>query len=204
MNARHSASPPSAAPPPRSATYVKNDEKCQSPQCTQSSTVALASSSLEAISERLTTIVAVQDRKINVLMQDNVDLRDEVRNFSRALQSSKRDLQRVENIMTRTASEMKVELENMLEKSENRLLGPMGRLLEELRSIRANPPAPVHVPVVTAFPSTASYPPEPPAGNSEWTTRDDYAHAEPNKPHYQENYEKHRQPVRLTCQFITS
>jgi hypothetical protein len=143
-------------------------------------------------------MIVALDKKVDALMQDN---RKEMRNISQTVQSTKRDVQRLENIMTKKDTELDLKVEKKLEKSENRVLGPVAQLLDELR---ANPPAPVHVPVVTAFSSTAPYPPEPPANNSEWTTHDDYAPAEPNKPNYQENYEKHRQPVRLTCQFITS
>lgn len=192
MNARHSESPPSAALRPKSATYVKSGEKSQGPQSTQSSTAVLSS---EAIKEICTPIVAGQDRKIDALIQGIADLRDEVRNgfrnLSQIVQSNKRDIQRLENVMTKMANDMKDESEVRWEKIENHVL----RFLEESKSTGANPRAPVHVPVTT-FPSTASYPPEPAAGNSEWATRNDYAAAEPNRLHYQENYERNRQPVR--------
>jgi hypothetical protein len=144
---------------------------------------------------------AAQNRKFDVLVQGNTHLRDELRHLSQTVQSSKKDIQRVENISNNMASELKGKLEYMLEMSENRILGPVNRLSEELERMRANPPAPpVPVPPVTAFPSTALYPPEPPAGDSEWTSPDDYTPAESNKPHYQESWGNYQQPVRLTSQ----
>jgi hypothetical protein len=139
---------------------------------------------------------------MKTLTQENAKLRDEIRQIA---QSSKRDMQRIENTLTKKNIELEVKIEKMLEKSENRVVGPVHRLLEEWGRARANPPTPpVHVPVTTAS-STAPYPPEPPAGNREWTTTpDDYAPAEPYKPHHQEDYEKHRQLVRLRCQIITT
>lgn len=134
------------------------------------------------------------DRKHDALTRENACLRDEIRQI---VQSFKRDMQRIENTLTKKNIELEVKIEKMLEKSENRIVGPVHRLLEEWGKARADPPPPVHVPVTTAF-STAPYPPEPPAGNSEWTTPDDYAPAEPYKLHHQETYEKHRQLVRLT------
>jgi cell division protein FtsB len=140
-------------------------------------------------------------RKIDGLVQGNTQLRDGIRNLSQTVQSSKKDMQRVENISNNMASELKGKFEYMLEKSENRILGPINRLSEELERIRANPPAPpVPVPSSTAFPSTVPYPPEPTAGDGEWTSRDDYTPAESNKPHYQESWGNNRQPVRLTSQ----
>ena len=136
---------------------------------------------------------------METLTQENAKLRDEIRQIS---QSSKRDMQRIENTLTRKNIELEVKIEKMLEKSENRVVGPVHRLLEEWGTARANPRPPVHVPVTTAV-STAPYPSEPPAGKSEWTTPDDYAPTEPYKFHHQENYEKHGQPVRLPCQVIT-
>ena len=210
MNARNSESPPSFSHAPRS---------------TQSSTVALESSRLQAMIDTLTGTVAAQNRKLDELSQDNRDLRDrirnlsqtlhkkndelvqgnahlrdEIRNLSQTVQSSKKDMQRVENICNNMASELKGKFENMLEKSENRILGPINRLSEELERIRANPPAPVPVPSSTAFPSTAPYPPQPPVGDGEWISRDDYTPAESNKPQYEESWGNNRQPVRLTSQ----
>ena len=143
---------------------------------------------------------AAQNRKLDVLVQNNGHLRDELRHLSQTVQSSKKDIQRVENISNNMASELKGKLEYMLEKSENRILGPVNRLSEELERMRANPPPapPVPVPGGTAFPSTAPYPPEPPAGESEWTSPDDYTPTESNKPHYQESWGNYR--VRLTSQ----
>ncbi|KAI0277229.1 hypothetical protein BGY98DRAFT_981238 [Russula aff. rugulosa BPL654] len=205
MNARNSESPPSFSLAPRS---------------TQSSTVALESSRLQAMIDTLTGTVAAQNRKLDELSQDNRDLRDrirnlsqtlhkkndelvqgnahlrdEIRNLSQTVQSSKKDMQRVENICNNMASELKGKFENMLEKSENRILGPINRLSEELERIRANPPAPpVPVPSSTAFPSTAPYPPQPPVGDGEWTSRDDYTPSESNKPQYEESWGNNRQP----------
>ena len=194
MNGRHSESPLGAALHPRSATYVKSEENSQGPPSTQPSTVVLSS---EAIKEICTHIVAGQDRKFDALIHGVADLRDELRNglrnLSQTVLSNKRDIQRLENIMTKMANDMKDESEMRWEKIENRVL----RWREEFGNKRANPPAPAHVPVT--FPPTASYPPEPEpaAGNSEWATRNDYAFAEPNKLHYQENYERNRHPVRF-------
>jgi ABC-type transporter Mla subunit MlaD len=144
---------------------------------------------------------AAQNRKLDVLVQNNGHLRDELRHLFQTVQSSKKDIQRVENISNNMASELKGKLENMLEKSENRILGPINRLREELESIRANPPAPlVPVPSSTALLSTTPYPPEPPAGEGEWTPPDDHTPVESNKPHYQESWGNYRQPVRLTFQ----
>ena len=138
-----------------------------------------------------------QNRKIDVAMQGNVHLRDEIRKLSQTVQSCKKDIQRVENISNNMASELKGKLECMLEKSENRILGPINRLSEELEKIRANPPAPpVPVSSSTTFPSTAPYPPEPPAGDGEWTFRDNYTPEESNKPPYQDSWGSCRQPVR--------
>jgi hypothetical protein len=147
------------------------------------------------------TLHEAQNRKFDMLAQDNAHLRDQIRNLSQTVQSSKKDIQRVENISNNMASELKGKFEYMLEKSENRILGPINRLSEELERIRANPPAPpVPVPSSTAFPSNAPHPPEPPTGDGEWTFRDDYTPAESNKSHYQESWGNYRQPVCLTCQ----
>lgn len=146
------------------------------------------------------TLRELQNRN-DVLVQGNAHLRDEIRNLSQTVQSSKKDMQRVENISNNMASELKVKFEYMLEKSENRVLGPVNHLLEELEKMRANPPAPsVPVPSATTFPSTVPYPPEPPAGDGERTSRDDYTPAESNKSHCQESWGSYRQPVRLTSQ----
>jgi uncharacterized coiled-coil protein SlyX len=205
MNARYSESPRGAALPPRSATYVKSYEKSQGLQSTRPSAIALEGPSIQATCnhetlvasmETLTATVAAQDKKIDGLC-------DVIRNLSQVVQSSKRDMQRVENNMTKTTTESKVKYEKVLENSVNLFLGPVQQLLEELRMTRANPPAPVYVPINTPYPPTAPYPPEPSGGNSDWAARDDYAPAEPNRLHYQENY-KHRQPVRRTCQFLPS
>src|SRR5216684_1988811 len=234
MSARYSESPPSAALP-RSTTPVKGNEKNFGPQSTQFSTAALESSHLQAMIETLTTTVTEQNRNRDKLVQDNADLRnmirnlsqtlqtqnkkidvsvqnsarlrDEIWNLSRTVQSSKGDVQRIENISTRMAAELKGKFEDMLEKSENRTLGSVDRLLEELERIRSNPPAsdpPVPVPSSTAFPSTAPYPPEPLGGDGEWTFREDYTPTGSNKPHYQGSWDKFKQPVRLTSQFITN
>jgi exonuclease VII large subunit len=151
--------------------------------------------------DRIQNLSQILHRKIDGLVQGNGQLRDGIRNLSQTVQSSKKDMQRVENISNNMASELKGKFEYMLEKSENRILGPINRLSEELERIRANPPAPpVAVPSSTAFPSTAPYPPEPPAGDGEWTSRDDYTPVESNKPHYEESWGNYRQPVRLTSQ----
>lgn len=147
------------------------------------------------------TLHVAQNRKLDVLVQGNAHLRDELQHLSQTVQSSKKDIQRVENISNNMASELMGKLEYMLEKSENRILGPINRLSEELDRIRANPPPPpIPVPSSTAFPPTAPYPPEPPAGDGEWTSPDDYTPTESNKPHYQESWGNYRQPVRLTSQ----
>ena len=138
-------------------------------------------------------------------MQDNIDLRDEIRNLSQTLLSSKRDLQRVEYTIPKMTGELRVKFEKMLEKSESRIQGPIDRLLEEVGRLCANPPTPapppVHVPMAAAFPPNPPYPPEPSAGESDWAPRDDYIPAGLNKPHphYHDNYEHHGPSVRLAC-----
>lgn len=150
--------------------------------------------------EKIRNLSQTVHRKIDGLAQGNVQLRDGIQNLSQTVQSSKKDMQRVENISNNMASGLISKFEYMLEKSENRILGPVNRLSEELERNRANPPAPpVPVPSSTAFPTTAPYPPEPPAGDGEWTS-DDYAPEESKKPHYQESWGNYRQPVRLTSQ----
>lgn len=211
MNPRKSESPPSSDLAPRFA---------------QPSTATVDSSRLQAMIDTLSSTVAAQNRKLDELAQDNRDLRDrirnlsqtlygkddelmqgnthlrnEIRNLSQTVQSSKKDMQRVENICNNMASELKCKFESMLEKSENRILGPINRLSEELERVRAKPPAPpVPVPSSTAFPPTAPFPPEPQVGDGEWISRDDYTPAESNKPQYEESWGNHRQPVRLTSQ----
>jgi hypothetical protein len=188
----------------RSAASTKGDEKSQGPQFAQSSTGTLEQSVVQAISkiEALTTTIAEQNRKIEMLVQDNTDLRDEVRNLSKTLQMSKRDMQRVENLIPKMTDELRVKFERIMEKSQGRIQGPIDRLLEELGRIRANPPAPAHVPDITAFPPSTSFASEHPANNGGWVPRDDYIPAEFNKHHYQENWEQHGQPVRLACSLI--
>jgi hypothetical protein len=183
---------------------MKSDEKTRfegppSPQPTASleGSLVLAISRIEA----LTTTIAEQNRKIGVLVQDNTHLRDEIRNLSQTLQSSKRDLQRVEYTIPKITGELKVKFEKLLEKSESRIQGPIDRLLEEFGRMRAAnppaPPAPAHMPGITTFPSNTPFSPEPTTGDSEWAPRDDYIPADLNKQHYQENYEQHGPPVRL-------
>jgi hypothetical protein len=141
-------------------------------------------------------------KEVSRAVQDNAGLRDEIRNLSQAVQSSKRDMQRVENIMTKMTTDSKVKFEKLLEKSENRMLGPIHELSEQLRITRANPPAPVHMPSNTTYPPTAPFPPEPSGGDGDWGDRDDYARTGPSRPYYQGNYEKHRLSVRRTCQLL--
>jgi hypothetical protein len=153
--------------------------------------------------DRIRNLSQTHHKKIDELVQGNTHLRDEIRNLSQTVQSSKKDMQRVENICNNMASELKGKFEYMLEKSENRILGPVNRLSEGLERICANPPAPpVPVPSSTALPSTAPYPPEITVGDGEWTSRDDYPPAESNKPQYEESWGNYRQPVRLTSQSI--
>jgi hypothetical protein len=223
MNPRNLDSPPSSGPAPRFATSVKGDEKSQGPRYTHSSIAALESSRVQAMIDTLTSTVAAQHRQLDELVQDNRDLRDrirnlsqtldrkndelvqgnahlrnEIRNLSQTVQSSKKDMQRVENICNSMASDLKGKFESMLEKSENRILGPINRLSEELGRIRANPPAPpAPVSSSTAFTPTVPFPPEPPVGDGQWTSRDDYTPAESNKPQYEEGWGNYRQPVRL-------
>ena len=180
---------------------MKSDEKVrfEGPQSPQS-TASLEGSLVKAISriETLTTTIAEQNRKIEVLVQDNTHLRDEIRNLSQTLQSSKRDLQRVEYTIPKITGELKGKFEKLLEKSESRIQGPIDRLLEEFGRMRAaNPPAPAHMPGITTFPSNTPFAPEPTTGDSEWAPRDDYIPAGLNKQHYQENCEQHGPPVRL-------
>lgn len=167
---------------------------------------SLEGSLVQAISkiETLTTTIAEQNRKIEVLVSDNKGLRDEIRNLSQTLQSSKRDLQRVEYTIPKMTGELKVKFEKMLEKSESRIQGPIDRLLEEVGRMCANPPTPaplpVHVPSAATFPPDPPFAPEPPAGESGWAHHDDYLPADLNRPHphYHDNYEHHGPPVRLS------
>ena len=148
---------------------------------------------------KLLQTVQGQDKGMKELKQGNAHLCNEFRNLTQTVQSFKKDTQRVENITNNMASELKGKVEYMLEKSENRILGPVNRLVEQVERIRVNSLAPqVPVPSSTAFPSTAPYPPEPPSGDGEWTSRDDYTPAESNKLQYQESWGNYRQSVRLT------
>jgi hypothetical protein len=175
---------------------VRSDEKMklEGPQSTRSTT-SLEGSLVRAISkiETLTTTIAEQNRKIDMLVQDNTDLRDEIRNLSQTLQLSKRDLQRVEYTIPKMTGELKGKFEKMLEKSESRLQGPIDRLLEELGRMRGNPSAPVHMPNVTTYPPNTPFPPESVAGDNGWAPRDDFIPADHlNKQHYQENFGRRR------------
>ena len=179
---------------------MKNDEKSQGSRSPSSLEVspAQATSRIEA----LTTTVEEQNRRIGELVQGNTDLRNEIRNLSQMLQLSKRDLQRVENTIAKMTTELKVKFEKMIEKSESRIQGPIDRVLEEVGRMRANPPTPAPMPSVTPTPTSAPFTPEVPSSDGRWTPRDDYNPAELNKHHYQEDYEHHGQPVRLSCDLI--
>jgi len=156
--------------------------------------------------ETLTTTIVEQNRKIEMLVHDNTDLRDEIRNLSQTLQLSKRDLQRVEYTIPKMIGELKGKFEKMLDKSESRLQGPIDRLLEELGRMRANPSAPVHMPSITTSRLNAPFAPEPVPGDSEYAPRDDFIPADHlNKQHYQENFEQHvpaGPPVRFAATLI--
>jgi hypothetical protein len=183
---------------------VKRDDKTQGPQSTTAiiATPELGTSLVRATSriEALAIVVAEQNRKIEMLVQDNTDLRDEVRNLSQTFQRSKRDLQMFEITINKMTLELRTKFEKMLEKSEGRIQGPIDRLLEELGRVRANPPAPVHVSGITAFPPNTPFTAEPAAeGDGRWGPREEYIPAGINKPHYQESYEHHGQPVRVVC-----
>ena len=208
-SAEHPESSPGAASYlTRSATSVKSDERTQheGPRFIQS-IASLEGSLVQATSkiDTLTTTIAEQNRKIEVLVQNDMDLRDEIRNLSQTLQSSKRDLQRVEYTVSKMTGELKVKFEKILEKSESRIQGPIDRLLEEVGRMRADPPTPapppVHVPSTATFSPNLPFAPQPPAGESDWAYRDDYIPADLNKPHphYHDNYEHHGLPVRLAC-----
>jgi len=200
---------PSAAHLSRPVTSAKSDERNQheGPRFIQSM-ASLEGSLVQAISkiETLTTTIAEQTRKIDELVQDNLDLRDEIRNLSQTLQSSKRDLQRVEYTIPKMTGELKAKFEKMLEKSESRIQGPIDRLVEEVGRMCANPPTPTPAPPPVHVPSAATFPPNPPfapelsAGESDWAHRDDYIPADLNKPHphYHDNYEHHGPPVRFS------
>jgi hypothetical protein len=205
MNVRPPAESPPRATPIPPPTSVNRDEKTRGHQSTQSTTATVTTPNLEKLEvaliqatsrvESLSTVVADQNRKIEVLVQDNTDLRDEIRNLSQTFQRSKRDLQMVENTINKMTVELKTKFEKMLEKSEGRIQGPIDRLLEELGRMRANPPAPVHVSGITTFPPNTPFTADPAAeSEGSWTPREDYGF---NKLHYQDNYEHHGQPVRV-------
>ncbi|KAI0256953.1 hypothetical protein BJV78DRAFT_319859 [Lactifluus subvellereus] len=205
INARPPAQSPPRATPIPPPTSVNRDEKTRGRQFTQSTTAAVTTPNLETLEdaliqatsriESLKTVVGEQNRKIEMMAQDNTALRDEIRNLSQTFQRSKRDLQMVENTINKMTVELKTKFEKMLEKSEGRIQGPIDRLLEELGRMRANPPAPVHVSGITTFPPNTPFPAEPATeGEGSWAPREDYIPAGFNKSHYQENYEHHEQP----------
>jgi hypothetical protein len=206
LNAGHT---PSATHPSRPSMSVRSDEKVQleGHQSTRP-TASLEGSLAQVISKigALTTTIVEQNRKIEMLVHDNTDLRDEIRNLSQTLQLSKRDLQRIEHTIPKMIGELKGKFEKMLEKSESRFQGPIDRLLEELGRLHANPSAPVHMPSITTSPSNAPFAPEPAPGDSEWAPRDDFIPADHlNKQHYQENFEQHvGPPVRFAATLIYS
>jgi len=146
--------------------------------------------------EALTTTIAEQNKKIEVLVQDNTVLRNEIRNLSQDLKLSKRDLLRVEHTVSKMTAELKGRFDRMLEKSENnRMQGAIDRLLEELGRVRGNPLTSVPAPGgVTPLPSHTPYAPDLAACGGGWSSSDEYGLAEPSRPNYQENWE---QPVRL-------
>jgi len=122
------------APLPESMTSV-NEEA----QAAQSTSTSPEPKHVPAISiEELTSTLKEQNKMIEKLVQDNMLLRD--------------DLQRVENTIPKLAVELKTEFENMLEKTEDRIQGPIDRLLEELGRIRAAAPTPVHVSSIKTSP----------------------------------------------------
>jgi hypothetical protein len=87
---------------------------------------------------------------------------------------------------------MKTKFEQMLEKAEGRIQGPIDRLLEELGRSRTNPP-PVHV---SSIPQGTQFVPESQAeGEGSWASPEDY---NPPEPIYEENFEPLVQPVRNT------
>lgn len=206
MNPEHT---PSATHPSRPSTSVRSDEMDQlEGHRSTRPTASLEGSLAQVISkiETLTTTIVEQNGKIEKLVHDNTDLQNEIRKLSQTLQLSKRDLQRVENMIPKMIGELKGKFEKMLEKSESRLQGPIDRLLEELGRMRANPSAPVHMPSITTSPSNASFVSETVPGDNDWAPRDDFIPADHfNKQHYQDNFEQHMgPPVRFAATLIYS
>jgi hypothetical protein len=192
---------PPVAPPPEPEPVTTVDEE-EAPASQQTSTT-LEPTLLLAITkiEGLNSTVGEQNKRIEELVQDNAHLRDELINLSRTFQISKRDLQRVENTIPKLTTELKTKFENMLEKTEGRIQGPIDRLLEELGRLRASPPTPVHVSSITTFPQNTQFVPESQAeGEGSWAPQEEYNTPGPSnkQPHYQENCELHVQPVRST------
>jgi hypothetical protein len=149
--------------------------------------------------EVLNVTLGEQNKKIEQFVQENTHLRNELKDLSRTFQMSKRDLQRVENSIPKLSTELKAKFENMLEKTEFRIQGPIDRLLEELGRMRATHPTPVHVSSITPYPQNTQFVPESQVeGEGSWTPPEDYSPpGPPNKQqHYQENCEPVAQPVR--------
>jgi len=168
------------------------EERAQAPQPTPSRLECTLGLAITRI-ENLSMTAGEQNQRIEQLIQENSCLRDELCKLSGTFQLSKRDLQRVENTIPKLTTELKTKFEKMLEKTENRIQGPIDRLLEELGRIRANPPTPVHVSSITTFPQNAPFVPETqPEGESSWVPSD-------NKQHCQESCEPHVQPVRSSA-----
>jgi hypothetical protein len=192
--------PPVAPPPEPEPVTTVNEEEAPASQQTSTTlepTLLLAITKIEG----LNSTVGEQNKRIEELVQDNAHLRDELINLSRTFQISKRDLQRVENTIPKLTTELKTKFENMLEKTEGRIQGPIDRLLEELGRLRASPPTPVHVSSITTFPQNTQFVPESQAeGEGSWAPQEEYNTPGPSnkQPHYQENCEPHVQPVRST------
>jgi hypothetical protein len=197
-----SKSPRSVSPP----TSV-NHEKTRGSESTTvvATTSTLETSLIQATSriEALAILVADQNWKIGKLRQDNADLRDEFKKLSQTFQKSKRDLQMFEVTINKMTCELKTKFEKMLDKSHSRIQEPIDRLLEELGRMHANIPPPVHVSGVSTFPSNTPFAAEPvEEENGGWGPREDYTPAGFNKQHYQEAYEYHGQPVRITYSIL--
>lgn len=170
-------------------------------QAPQSTSITLEPTLVRAINkiEELTIALGEQNKKIEQLSQDNTQLREVLIDLSQTFQLSKRDLQRVENTIPKLTAELKTKFEKLLEKAEDRIQGPIDRLLEELGRIRASPVAPVHLSSVPSFPQNTQFVPESQEGEGscQWAPTEDYnPPGPPNKQHYQENCEPVAQPVR--------
>jgi hypothetical protein len=175
------------APPPESVTSA-GEEEAEAPPLTSET---LEPKHIPAITfDELTITLKEQNKRIEELIQDNIHLRDEFVNLSRTFQMSKSDLERVENTIPKLAVELKTKFEKMLEKTEDRIQGPIDRLLEELGRLRANP-TPAHISGITTFPQGTQFVPESQTeGEGSWVPPEDY---NPPEPSYREPL---LQPVR--------